>query len=141
MNKVKIFLSNNYKYTLNLLINLTCKFSAPLYEYLLFLIQKVADNNLDEFLDLILSSEIYIDDKIILELLKIDQYRDIILNKISFSRLTKLTKEDNNISNFIENFIVDKKLHKDDYELLEMLSVDTQLDIEKLFKLINIIKK
>jgi hypothetical protein len=83
----------------------------------------------------------YIDDKIILELLKIDQYRDIILNKISFSRLTKLTKEDNNISRFIENFIVDKNLHKDDYELLEMLAVDTQLDIDKLFKLINIIKK
>ena len=112
-----------------------------MYENILFLIEKIADSYLDDFLDLILSSEIYIDDKIILELLKIDQYRDIILNKISFSRLTKLTKEDNNISRFIENFIVDKNLHKDDYELLEMLAVDTQLDIDKLFKLINIIKK
>jgi len=139
--KDKIFLSNNYKYTLNLILNLTCKYSAPLYENILFLIEKIADSYLDDFLDLILSSEIYIDDKIILELLKIDQYKDIILNKISFSRLTKLTKEDNNISRFIENFLVDKKLYKDDYELLEMLAVDTQLDIDKLFKLINIIKK
>jgi len=139
--KDKIFISNNYKYTLNLLINLSSKFSAPLFENILFLIQKIADNHLDEFLDLLLSSEIYIDDKIILDLIKIDLYKNIILNKISFSRLAKLTKDNNELSIFIENYIVNKKLQKDDYELLEMLAKDTQLDIEKLFKLINIIKK
>ena len=107
----------------------------------MFIIQKIADNHIDDFLDLLLSSEIYIDDKIILDLIKIDLYKNIILNKISFSRLAKLTKENNEIGIFIENYILNKKLQKDDYELLEMLAKDTQLDIEKLFKLINIIKK
>jgi hypothetical protein len=117
------------------IINLTLKFGNPVVDNIMVIKEIINNDNL--FFDTLLLKDIFIRDKVILDLLNNIHCRNFVLARLDFNKLVTYSKNNEFVKNYIYSILNDPDFNKEDIETISILSKDSILPFENIKKIVK----